>query len=1108
MAEQPQNGTHFRTLDKRTHSGVSPTVLVIGTNDSSILSKRSAERLGYFTRPQFLKHFINKPQRRTSLINIGYTIRTLAIDLIIKRFLENQPPPSKPVVIVNLGCGYDPGFFKLAGHLSDRFTHYIDVDYPELIAKKFQLIAQSEELKTILPSFTSSNVGHSVPLPNSNASYTLLGCDLCDSQQFIQNIMGLIDGKNDAHILFISEVSTVYMPINKSDELIQNLSLSFPNAIWSCLEQVLSPTPTAFSDTMLKHFQKLRTPIRGTLAYPTLSDQLKRLASCWNKIEMSTMHDIWKAFDQHPATRAEKEKLLRLEEFDEWEELDLFLSHYVVAIAYSKPGLWETPPLAINMSLPPLQDRSQDLSRLLSSHPPAKPGLPWNYAAVDSPIHRRGHTSTALPNGQLLIFGGFGLPNSIKVPGQNQKALLTHSRLSHPIILDVSRDPSIQTVQLPIDPSTPSARLHHSSSLFVQDDQTSCVFLFGGRSSPRVPLADAYIFHCTKHAWTAVSPSGAEHSWPSPRFRHSALSVRIKHSTYVLIHGGIGLEGVILDDAWLFDPNQSCWIRLIGMDKLIGPRHSHQMYYDSRAGELYFFGGITTVCDQEGTSRIGNNVKLALAFGKDLGLEIRSDWPELVDLKLNGALVQRYSHQIAVWDEQHNTLIMSGGISENGVITTEHQYVLLNMKSRECHLLQLPRQKAQTMIGHQISVINLPQKGDSCRSALKAALVIGGGATCFSFGSSFDTLAEILSDSDLSLAERTDSSEKNENGFNLNACATLDHSSEDTWDQVEEVPRIGKLTSQSWMDAISASKPVVFNTRGEIGECIELWTPEYLKTKCGEKKCSVHLSHPQASTTLKWHDKNFKYETMSFHELIDRTTGAQPCPLEKRDQVVYLRSLSHSPKQASNFHTDFPEISNDFKIPQPVNDYITPRDAFFSSVLRISGADMGLWAHYDTYDNILVQVQGEKKVRLWHPREIVNLYIDGSSSHIPSLDSPDLERFPLYRKSHPVVCILKTLAPSISVNTFFRTERLEPFYEPGKKDVWGNLDLAPYHHLHHRLFSQLSSIPPHPPPDQHAPLPSLQATGFNHLPLQQRQFYLKKIAIDLIRYADQLTDSS
>jgi hypothetical protein len=153
------------------------------------------------------------------------------------------------------------------------------------------------------------------------------------------------------------------------------------------------------------------------------------------------------------------------------------------------------------------------------------------------------------------------------------------------------------------------------------------------------------------------------------------------------------------------------------------------------------------------------------------------------------------------------------------------------MKSRECHVLQLPHQKAQTMIRHQISLIKLPQKGDRCWPALKAGFVIGGGATCFSFGSSFDTPARIILDSvtDLSLAEYTDSFEKNENGFNLNAFGTLDHSPEDTWDQVEEVPWIGKLTSQSWMDAILASEPVVFNTRGTIGECIKLWTSEYLK---------------------------------------------------------------------------------------------------------------------------------------------------------------------------------------------------------------------------------------------------------------------------------------
>ncbi|PLW12785.1 hypothetical protein PCANC_16963 [Puccinia coronata f. sp. avenae] len=331
----------------------------------------------------------------------------------------------------------------------------------------------------------------------------------------------------------------------------------------------------------------------------------------------------------------------------------------------------------------------------------------------------------------------------------NQKALLNHSRLSHPIILSVSRCSSIQTVQLPINPSTPSARLHHSSSLVFQDDQTACFFMFGGRSSPRVALADAYIIHCKTQTWTPVNPSAAENSWPPPRFRHVALSIQIKQSTYVSIHGGIGLEGAILTDVWLLDPNQSRWTQLIA------------------------------VCDQGGTSRIGNNIKLAVAFGEDLGLEIRSDLPELVDLKLNGALVQRSSHQIAMWDEQNNTLIMSGGILDIGVITTEHQT-------------------------SDQSAINLPQKGDSCRPGLKEALVIGGGATCFSFGSSFGTLAEILLDSDLRLAEHTDSSEKNESGFSPNLGGTFDHSPEDTWDQAEEVPRIGKLTSQRWTDATSA----------------------------------------------------------------------------------------------------------------------------------------------------------------------------------------------------------------------------------------------------------------------------------------------------------------
>ena len=45
-----------------------------GTNDSSIVSKRSMARLGYFHDP-YLQPFVAKPSRRSPLINRGYYIR-------------------------------------------------------------------------------------------------------------------------------------------------------------------------------------------------------------------------------------------------------------------------------------------------------------------------------------------------------------------------------------------------------------------------------------------------------------------------------------------------------------------------------------------------------------------------------------------------------------------------------------------------------------------------------------------------------------------------------------------------------------------------------------------------------------------------------------------------------------------------------------------------------------------------------------------------------------------------------------------------------------------------------------------------------------------------
>lgn len=76
--------------------------LVMATNNSSIVSKRSVEKL-YLPEPHFFRYFVKKPIRRAPTINRGYWLRMRAIDWVVKQFLEK--PSQQGKVVINLGCG-------------------------------------------------------------------------------------------------------------------------------------------------------------------------------------------------------------------------------------------------------------------------------------------------------------------------------------------------------------------------------------------------------------------------------------------------------------------------------------------------------------------------------------------------------------------------------------------------------------------------------------------------------------------------------------------------------------------------------------------------------------------------------------------------------------------------------------------------------------------------------------------------------------------------------------------------------------------------------------------------------------------------------------------
>ena len=191
---------------------------IIATNNSSIVSKRSVEK-SYYPEPHFYRHFVRKPQRRSPLINRGYWLRMRAIEHTVQRFIEEQSEHRK--VIINLGCGYDPLAFQfLAKDDSSRVdTLFIDIDYPQLIAKKCQIIRSTPQLLDLLQDVESPSKSSDEAVAFRSNNYLAIGCDLRDIPQ-LHAVLSVEFDRNASLVLMTAEVSVTYMIVGAADALI------------------------------------------------------------------------------------------------------------------------------------------------------------------------------------------------------------------------------------------------------------------------------------------------------------------------------------------------------------------------------------------------------------------------------------------------------------------------------------------------------------------------------------------------------------------------------------------------------------------------------------------------------------------------------------------------------------------------------------------------------------------------------------------------------------------------------------------------------------------------------------------------------------------------
>lgn len=298
------------------------------------------------------------------------------------------------------------------------------------------------------------------------------------------------------------------------------------------------------------------------------------------------------------------------------------------------------------------------------------------------------------------------------------------------------------------------------------------------------------------------------------------------------------------------------------------------------------------------------------------------------------------------------------------------------------------------------------------------------------------------------------------------------------WDDLEKLAisvfEFGGSAGDSHLPLVISDAP--------LGIGIGNQAQQYIETALGDTKVQAHVSEV---AELDFVSKNFKYEIMSMREFLAKAS------LHYEDQLFYYyRSQGKKRNQPSKLE-DLGFEENFFRLPSRLLDGFEVH----SSVLRVASPGVKVWLHYDVCDNYLCCLQGRKRVLLFHPCEVSNLYVDTSSSRTGSrlleTDSKLLQHlwaeFPLAEEAWsrrtevileqgdvlfiPAMWLHSTVAlPAgngnkglcVSANIFLVNPERKYLHDP--KDVWANRELLPAQDaiklLDSKVFPSLSQLPP------------------------------------------------
>jgi len=909
--------------------------------------------------------------------------------------------------------------------------------------KKYDTIKANEPLHSLLPDLELLPSGSAIIARSEK--YLAVGCDLRELDKLENVLRTEFDMSNTpVAILFTAEVSVAYMTLSASNAVFKWAS-KFSDVRFCLLEQQIPDgRDHPFAQTMLKHFEKLRTPLHSVDTIEAMKLRFREAGWPAEGLNIRSLWELWG--DDAFLTPKQRIDLDAIEPFDEWEEFALFGSHYFLLDAQKRPGM-------------ELDGSSAAVPEVTAARDADDMAVYTCLPLSSTPSHRRfaaivPSLDTTFP--AVGLHGGLGTRERL-----NNCDTYTCAEITHEVEA----------------PKLPTGIMCHT----ITSVNGTGHLLVGGRTSP--DKASAACWYQKDGAWAKV------HDLPEGRFRHCAVSMRdvTGVSSGVLIFGGRNSVGEVLGD-WLMWTQRGGWIKVKASGPTMEPRFGAAIalcYGQSLNGVIT--GGLR----HDGTV-INDLWRFEIVEAADGNITVSLEdctAPIVSNMDKNSWCLGRFG---AVLVPTPSAMLLVGGVAADNLLGRTQE--ILDLDSNK--FVEIGSDNRPLLTGFCAAYVG-GRGGESQRLvkynfltpctrtdiSSSDVLIIGGGATCFSFGTKWnDGCVLSLGASQtrvgawhlITTANTTTALPETKAVKDTESpSATKMGKKKTKGKKVIPVPRRTIESTADFELIRNEGRPVILS-RLNLGPCTDIWTNDYLKSHVGDSRPVVVHSSP--TPHMSFQAKNFDYKTQPFGEFLDAATDGGH---------LYLRTLSaEKPSdKPTTLAEDFPSIAADFQIPEELQ---YAQDHMHSSPFRISGP-VTMWLHYDVMANIYCQIRGRKRLLVFPPTEVSKLSFPAgasSSTMNPFTDAHSAQAYEASVQPGDVLFIppmwLHAAEPteglSVAVNVFFRDGGMEAGYAAGR-DVYGNRDLAAYE----RGRRDVQKI----------------NKAFEGLPEDVRKFYLARLADEL-----------